>query len=248
MSLRMVLKYYFNNNVRVLRIWMQNILGMVSIYPMCFFYSLQQLWMRQLVLDVISINLERNANVLWHGNGEESIVRCYHLFKLFLLTEKTKPIPADNFKNIKRIIRNNNTRRIPPPSCQMTSSIEYRKNSVAASDHIWWKGQTAWGVETLGRKCNSIGLCMYVYIDDRVASETWKFLYIDVVWLMLYLNRVLYCNFSLSNDNFAVNRNITISFLPCSNPYAVFKDSNPRIVLILYFFKLFSGTVYYAFF
>ena len=55
---------------------------------------------------------------------------------------------------------------------------------------------------------------------------------------MLYINRVLYCNFSLSNDNFAVNRNITISFLPCSNPYAVFKDSNPRIVLILYFFKL----------
>lgn len=62
-----------------------------------FVYSLQQSWMRQHVQDVISTNLERNANVIWRGSGEENIVRCYHLLNLHLLTEK-RPIPAESFE------------------------------------------------------------------------------------------------------------------------------------------------------
>ena len=43
-------------------------------------------------------------------------------------------------------------------------------------------------------------------------------------------DRVLYCNFSLSDDDFVINRNMTNSFSSCFNLYPGFQDANLRIM------------------
>ena len=58
-------------------------------------------------------------------------------------------------------------------------------------------------------------------------------------------DRVLYCNFSLSDDNFVINRNMTNSFSSCFNLYPGFQDANLWIMfysLYMYLAWIFTSS------